>query len=115
MIVQRPKFNVIYLPEAEKFLDGIPDKAREKLISNIRRSMLIIDSKFFKKLESADIWEFRCVHNKVQYRLLSFWDRETETLVIATHGFVKKTQKTPNKEIDKAERIRAEYLKSRRE
>lgn len=32
------------------------------------------------------------------------------TLVIATHGFVKKTQKTPKREIEKAEQLRKEYL-----
>ena len=40
----------------------------------------------------------------------SFWDTEKETLVIATHGMVKKTQKTPKKEIRKAEAIRLEYF-----
>ncbi|MGM9801564.1 MAG: type II toxin-antitoxin system RelE/ParE family toxin [Candidatus Limisoma sp.] len=30
-------------------------------------------------------------------------------MVIVTHGIVKKTQKTPKKEIAKAERIRQEY------
>jgi len=33
-----------------------------------------------------------------------------EALVVATHGMVKKTQKTPKKEIEKAERIRQEYF-----
>ena len=36
----------------------------------------------------------------------TFWDTEEETLVIATHGIVKKTQKAPLKEIAKAEEIR---------
>ena len=34
-------------------------------------------------------------------------------LVIATHGIIKKTQKTPNKEIAKAEAIRREYFKNK--
>ena len=34
-----------------------------------------------------------------------------QTLLIATHGFVKKTAKTPLKEIAKAERIRTTYFK----
>jgi len=33
-----------------------------------------------------------------------------ETLVIATHGFIKKTQKTPQKEIDRAIAIRKIYF-----
>ena len=36
-----------------------------------------------------------------------------ETLVIATHGFIKKTQKTPQKEIDKAIKIRNTYFETK--
>lgn len=46
------------------------------------------------------------------YRLFAFWDKDKDTLVIATHGIIKKTQKTPNKEIAKAEAIRKEYFKT---
>lgn len=69
-----------------------------------------MDKELFKKLENTDIWEFRTLYNGNCYRLLSFWDTETEALVIATHGFQKKTQKTPRKEIEKAEAIRKEYF-----
>lgn len=50
-----------------------------------------------------------------QVSAVAFWDTEEDTLVIATHGIVKKTQKTPSKEIAKAERIRQEYFKSKGE
>ena len=50
---------------------------------------------------------------QVAYRLFAFWDKDKETLVIATHGIIKKTQKTPNKEIAKAEAIRREYFKNK--
>ena len=40
---------------------------------------------------------------------IAFWDNEIKAMVIVTHGMVKKTQKTPKKEIAKAERIRQEY------
>lgn len=38
---------------------------------------------------------------------------EATTVVISTHGIVKKTGKIPKKEIDKAERIRKEYYKQK--
>ena len=43
---------------------------------------------------------------------LLFWDKENkqETLVLATHGIIKKTGKTPEKEIDKSELIRLKYF-----
>jgi phage-related protein len=52
------------------------------------------------------IWEFRTLFDKKQYRLFAFWDKtdNKETLVLATHGIVKKTQKTPKSEIKKSRR-----------
>ncbi|MBQ2341720.1 MAG: type II toxin-antitoxin system RelE/ParE family toxin [Bacteroidaceae bacterium] len=46
---------------------------------------------------------------------LAFWDKTQpiDTLIIATHGFVKKTQKTPQKEINKALSIRDLYFRSK--
>ena len=44
------------------------------------------------------------------YELFAFWDKDKEAFVVATHGIVKKTQKTPLKEILKAEEIRKEYF-----
>ncbi len=49
----------------------------------------------------------------MSFRLFAFWDRDLETLVVATHGIVKKSQKTPKKEITKAEAIRKEYFKNK--
>ncbi len=68
----------------------------------------------FSKLEGTEIWEFRTLYNKVKYRLFAFWDTQSDTLVIATHGIIKKTQKTPKKEISKAERIRQEYFNAKK-
>lgn len=45
------------------------------------------------------------------YRLFAFWDTDTQTLVVATHGIIKKTQKTPKKEIARAEAIMKLYFK----
>ena len=39
--------------------------------------------------------------------------KKTETIVVATHGFIKKTQKTPKSEIERAEKIREQYFKER--
>lgn len=50
--------------------------------------------------------------NKTHYRLFAFWDKtqKTETVVISTHGLIKKTDKTPQSDIEKAERLRKEYF-----
>lgn len=48
-------------------------------------------------------------------RLLAFWDKSDnkKTLVIATHGFIKKVDKVPTKEIDRAERLRDKYFQNK--
>lgn len=112
----KPRFNVILSNEAQSFLDELPGKVREKIIGNIRKSTFVLDPELFKKLDDTDIWEFRTFYNKIRYRFLAFWDKDDKvnSLVIATHGFIKKTQKTPPKEISKAEEIRKAYFNSKR-
>jgi hypothetical protein len=48
----------------------------------------------------------------LQIRLLAFWDKSDnkETLVIATHGFIKNTDKVPRSEIKRAEKLREKYF-----
>lgn len=69
-----------------------------------------MDKELFKKLENSRIWEFRTLFNGICYRLFAFWDTEIDALVVATHGIIKKTQKTPKKEIEKAEKLMEEYF-----
>jgi phage-related protein len=61
---------------------------------------------------NGEIWEFRTFYNKTHYRLFAFWDKteKTEILVISTHGIIKKTAKTPQADLEKAERIRIKYF-----
>lgn len=94
----KEKFKVIYSPDAREFLQRIESKTRDKITYNIDKVIYTLDPELFKKL-TGDIWEFRTLYNGKQYRLLAFWDKTKgiETLVIATHGFIKKTQKTPSK------------------
>ena len=107
-------FKTIFTREAITFLASLPDNVKEKITYNIRKiAGGIIDSELFKKLENTEIWEFRTLFNGIAYRVLAFWDTDNETLVIATHGFIKKKQKTPKKEIAKAERIRKEYFQNK--
>lgn len=61
------------------------------------------------------MWEFRTKYAKLQIRLLAFWDKtdNKKTLVIATHGFIKKVDKIPEKEIDRAIRLRDKYFENK--
>ncbi len=110
----KERFEVELLPEAVEFLESVDDKTREKVYYNIKKSQFINDNELLKKV-SDFIWEFRTLYNSKAYRLFAFWDKidGKEILVVATHGILKKTQKTPLKEIKKAEDIRKQYLKSK--
>lgn len=68
--------------------------------------------KFFKQLENTDgIYEVRVITAFKSIRILCFLD--DGNLVVLANCFVKKTQKTPKKEIKKAERLKKEYLEEK--
>ena len=104
-------FRLALLEEAKKFLQSLPPQAYKKIVYNIDRVAGGERNKeLFKKLENSEIWEFRTLYNGIAYRLFAFWDTDMNTLVVATHGIIKKTQKTPKKEIARAEAIMKQYF-----
>jgi phage-related protein len=108
------KFKVLFLEDVKEFLEKLDEKAREKIIYNIRKAQVTNDKELFKKLND-EIWEFRALFNKTHYRLFAFWDKteKTDTIVISTNGLIKKTGKTPQNELEKAERLRKNYIESK--
>jgi phage-related protein len=109
--VETPNFQVEFLKEAVEFLDALDEKVRDKIIYNITKATYSIDKELFKKL-TDEIWEFRTLYNKTHYRLFAFWDKSDHrfTLVFTTHGLIKKTDKTPKSDLDKAVRLRRNYF-----
>ena len=111
----KQRFDIQLLPEAVEFLEKLDKKTSDKFFYNIKKSQFINDNELFKKLNEF-IWEFRTLYSGQAYRLLSFWDKVDgkDTLIVATHGILKKSQKTPPKEIKKAEEIRTQYLENKK-
>lgn len=105
------KFEIGFLEEARQYLLEQDDKTRIKILQNIEKAKILNDPKLFKKLQ-GEIWEFRTYFNGKQHRLLAFWDKRDKknTLVIATHGFVKKQDAVPKREIERAEALRHQYF-----
>jgi len=105
------KFHVQFLDEVKDFLDGLDEKTRDKILYNIWKARSTNDKELFKKLQD-EIWEFRTKYNKAYYRLFAFWDKTNfnDTVVISTHGLIKKTDKTPKSEIERAEKLREKYF-----
>ena len=107
-------FEIIFLDEAFDFLESLERKHYEKILYNIRKAQVEHNPELFKKL-TDDIWEFRTLYQGLQYRLLAFWDKTsaTDTLVVSTHGFIKKQSKVPENEIEKAVKNRAKYFENK--
>ncbi|MFZ1789520.1 MAG: type II toxin-antitoxin system RelE/ParE family toxin [Saprospiraceae bacterium] len=107
-------FEIIFLDDAFEFLKGLDRKHYEKILYNIRKAQTEHNPDLFKILYN-DIWEFRTLYQGIQYRLLAFWDKSsaTETLVISTHGFVKKRSKVPDAEVQIAIRQRTLYFEEK--
>jgi len=107
-------FETKFLEEADEFISTLDPKTIKKILYNIDLAEQSSDPKLFKKLQN-DIWEFRTKYAGLQIRLLAFWDKtdNKETLVIATHGFVKKVDKVSANEIDRALRLRDKYLNNK--
>jgi phage-related protein len=107
-------FETRFLEEARKFISSLDAKTIQKIIYNIDLAEQTNDPRLFKKLQN-DIWEFRTKYQGSQIRLLAFWDKTNnkETLVIATHGFIKKVDKVPKNEIERAVRLKENYFKNK--
>jgi len=108
------KFKVEFLPEAVEFMDSLDQKSQQKIYYNIKKAQLTNDPELFKRLND-NIWEFRTFYNKTHFRIFAFWDKSQgqHTLVLSTHGLIKKTGKTPITDLDQAERIRKQYFEQK--
>jgi phage-related protein len=107
-------YQTLFLAEADRFIQTLDPKTRKKVFYNIRLAEHTNDPELFKKLNDH-IWEFRTQYLGIQIRLLAFWDKtdKKQTLIFATNGFIKKTQKIPGAEIERAERIRIKYFEEK--
>lgn len=96
------------------FFDAQTEKVQEKIdyTLEILQTMERVPSKFFKHLEDG-IYEIRVKQGSNIFRIFSFFD--DGKLVILLHGFQKKTQKTPRKEIERAKKLRNEYYEDKEE
>jgi phage-related protein len=107
-------FEIIFLDEAFEFLSSLDKKHYEKILFNIRKAQTERNPELFKKLKD-EIWELRTLYQGLHYRLLAFWDKtdSENTLVISTHGFIKKRNSVPDSEIQKAKQLRTRYFEDK--
>ncbi len=79
-----------------------------KIVKTVKR----IPVKFLKHFEGTDgLYEVRIEFESNIYRIFCFFD--SDNIVILFNGFQKKSAKTPAKEIELAEKLKREYIKSK--
>ena len=96
----------------EEFLDSLSGKQAQKIawVLQLIEELDVIPQTYLKKLVNTDgIWEIRVQVSGNIFRLLGFFDGDN--LVVLNHGFQKKSQKTPSKEIKTAETRKKDYLR----
>ena len=112
-------FDIDYyeLPDGSKpvelFLDSLNDKLAAKTLRNIsllEKNGNRLGMPFSKHLEDG-IFELRTEQGSDLTRVLYFFIIGEKAVL--THGFVKKTQKTPHGEIERAKKYRHDYLSRR--
>jgi phage-related protein len=105
---------IAYRDNFGNFHKNLDIKIQEKIeyVLDLVRFERQVPKKFYKVLENTDgIWEIRIITTFKSIRILCFQDKGD--LVVLTNCFVKKTQKTPQKEIKMAERLKNDYLKEK--
>jgi phage-related protein len=105
---------VVYKNYFLDFYQAQDEKVQSKIeyVLDLIRFERRVPTKFFKQLENTDgIYEVRVITTFKSIRILCFFDGGD--LVVLTNCFLKKTQKTPKMEINKAEKIKGEYLRDK--
>ena len=98
---------------AREFVDALDDKAAGRIDAFIDRLRVYgnrMQGKFVKKL-TDDIFELRVKQFDWIFRVLFFY--QPGMLIVITSGFQKKTERTPQGEITRAEQLRKLWMKYR--
>ncbi len=93
------------------FFDSLNLETKKKMNWTIKliATLEMVPEKYFKHINSTKgLFEIRVEVNSNTFRVFCFFDKGR--LIILLNGFQKKTQKTPLKEIQLAERLMKEYF-----
>ncbi len=102
---------VLYKHYFEEFFETLTDKVKDKIDEVLFMITILerVPTKFFKSIEGIKgLFEVRNEYESNIYRIFCCFDEGN--LVVLFNGFQKKSQKTPTKELNKAEKIMEEYF-----
>ena len=106
---------IAYENHFESFLLEQPKKVQDKIFKIIEaiETLERVPSNYLKSMEGTNgLYEARIQLGSNIWRVFCFFDNGK--LVILLNGFQKKTQKTPDREIDKALKLKKEYYERKR-
>jgi len=98
----------------EKFYNDQTKKVQKKILWTLRIIEEIdrIPEVYLKHIKNTlGIYEIRVQVGSNIYRIFCFFD--IDNLVVIGHGFQKKSQKIPKKQIERAEQIKRKYYESK--
>ncbi|MBC7556900.1 MAG: type II toxin-antitoxin system RelE/ParE family toxin [Chryseobacterium sp.] len=102
---------VFYKNYFDDFFETLTEKVKDKVDEVLFMTTILerVPSKFFKSIVGVKgLFEIRIEYESNIYRIFCCFDKGN--LVVLFNGFQKKTQKTPTKELKKAEKIMTEYF-----
>lgn len=92
--------NVEIHSKVKEFIDSQPLKVQTKIaraIDLLECYGLKLTEPYLKKLKDLNLWEIRIIFSSNIYRIFIYHGPDRLHLI---HGFIKKTPKTPSKEIN---------------
>jgi phage-related protein len=106
---------ILFYRTVEDFLDTLPGKVAQKVawVLRLMEDLEMVPATYFKKLTDTEIWECRIQSVSNIYRIFCFFD--SHSALVLTHGFEKKSMKTPRQEIERSEIYRRDYLDRKKE
>lgn len=110
-------YDIIYYSKNDKyplieFLNSLPKKDQAKILRDIdllQEFGFSLGMPYIKKMQDSDgLWELRIKQSSNNYRVFYFSIKDNK--IVLLHGFKKKTQKTPKKEIEIAIKRKQDFL-----
>ncbi len=105
---------IFYENHFMEFYQNQDEKVKSKIqyVFELIKQVERVPKKFLDHIKGTDgLFEVRVEYQSNIYRIFCCFDEGR--LVVLFNGFQKKTQKTPKKEIEKAERLMKEYFQSK--
>ena len=106
---------IFYESHFIEFYQKQDEKVKEKIkyVLELIKQVEKVPEKFLKHLTGTEgLYEIRIEYQSNIYRLFCCFDKGN--LVVLFNGFQKKTQKTPNNELEKAEKLKNEYFENKK-